>query len=64
MLYPPVSNENGTFQMTRAEKSSGFDCDRCLQPKQSKVTVAWFEIETEREKVICNACYGMLRSLG
>ncbi len=57
-----VTNEHGTFQLTRAEESQNFVCDRCLKPKQSRVSVWWHETATDRTKTICNGCYGLLRT--
>ena len=50
-----VTNEHGTFQLTRAEESQNFVCDRCLKPKQSRVSVWWHETATDRTKTICIA---------
>ena len=57
-----VTNEHGRFQLTRAEESQDFVCDRCLKPKRAKVSVRWHEAATGRAKTVCNACYGRLRS--
>ena len=59
-----VTNEHGTFQLTRAEEPKEFACDRCLKPKRSKVSVQWHQTYTVTDytKTICNKCYGWLRS--
>ena len=57
-----VTNEHGRFQLTRAEESQDFVCDRCLKPRRSRVSVWWHEAVTDRTKTICNGCYGQLRS--
>ncbi len=54
-------NQHGTFVATRNEASLEFVCDRCLQPKISKVVVEW-TAANGTTKHICNGCYGRLLS--
>ncbi len=56
-----VTNEHGRFVFVRENLSKKFVCDRCLQPKVSKIQVEW----TNKQgiiKQICNGCYGRLVS--
>lgn len=52
---------HGTFEMTRHDSSLEFVCDRCLQPKITKVIVKW-TAANGMTKSICNGCYGRLMS--
>ena len=56
-----VRNKHGTFVMTRQNQSFELLCDRCLEPKITKVEVTWTTPEG-RAKRICNGCYGRLLS--
>jgi len=56
-----TKNAQGAFRLTRQDKSQEFVCDRCLEPKISKVMVEWTDTNG-RVKTICNGCYGRLSS--
>jgi len=63
MNYSLLTNEHGTFRLIRSESPNFLTCDRCMLPKETKVTIEWFELATDRQKTICAACYGQLRAL-
>jgi hypothetical protein len=52
-----VTNEHGTFVLTRHAESFGLVCDRCLKPKITKIAVEW-TTPGGNTKRICNRCYG------
>lgn len=54
-------NEHGTFHVRRESASAGMVCDRCLEPKVTKVVVEWTTPQGLR-KQLCNGCYGWLTS--
>jgi hypothetical protein len=55
------ANEHGSFRVTRHDRSIELVCDRCLQPKVTKLEIVWTTAAGAR-KTICNGCYGRLRS--
>tara|TARA_B100001559_G_C15961174_1_gene376673 strand:- start:120 stop:311 length:192 start_codon:yes stop_codon:yes gene_type:complete len=58
-MYKPLENEHGVFQLTRTDETEDFVCGYCHQPKTSKVSINWKS--ANKEKKICNGCYGELR---
>jgi hypothetical protein len=56
-----VTNQFGDFVVIRHDISVQFVCDRCLQPKVTKIVVTWVD-KQGKEKTICNGCYGLLSS--
>lgn len=54
-------NKLGRFELERRDKSDGFMCDRCLQPKISKIQVVWRKPDGA-VKTLCNGCYGRIVS--
>ena len=61
MSTKTTRNQHGTFVATRHDASLEFVCDRCLQPKISRVVVEWTTANGTTKR-ICNGCYGRLRS--
>jgi hypothetical protein len=57
-----VENSLGRFTFRRYSESRNFVCDRCLEPKVSKVEVAWERDSESIPKTICNGCFGQLSS--
>ncbi len=60
---PPVRTDAGTFVLTRRDERTQFVCDRCLEPKITKITVAW-TTPTGGHKTVCNGCFGRLKAKG
>lgn len=56
-----TASEHGTFVLTRYEHRIEFVCDRCLQPKVTRLDVIWTNPAGSRKR-ICNGCYGRLMS--
>jgi len=54
-------NDHGQFVMTRRDESFELVCDRCLEPKITKVEVTWTTVMGQTKR-ICNGCYGRLLS--
>jgi hypothetical protein len=63
MTKAPVRTEAGTFQLTRRDESIELVCDRCLEPKITKITVAW-TTPSGVHKTVCNGCFGRLKAKG
>ena len=57
------SNVYGNYVMRRFDEMHSFVCDRCLEPKSSKIEVEWEDPASGRTKTICNGCFGRLGSL-
>ncbi len=62
MTEKRTRSSNGPFLMRRLPERVEFVCDRCLQPKITKIQVQWTDPRTSQAKVICNGCYGRLMS--
>jgi hypothetical protein len=57
-----ASNSHGDFVLRRYGEQRNFVCDRCLEPKVSKIEVEWVTRTSDEAKRICNGCFGRLSS--